>query len=355
MPPLSSRLIIIVLVAVSFAMDGADSQTLESPQITTWGRWGSWYNCPPNQFVVGFQLKVEARQGDGRNDDDTALNNIRLYCAHPDSPYSTTVIADSSQGWGSYRAVNRCSNGVAVGFQLRSERSLGSGDDTAANDFQVTCSDGAIVTGDGMAWGVWTGWRTCSPGRALCGIQSQFEGPCGECDDTALNNIRMQCCTLPPPKNPADGCQAKDSWAPVYRCISSPKLTLANSCKFQKTEGISLGTTRTSGGYSEQTLSTSVTTGIKATAGILESNFQVSVGTSSTTGYNWARSNENIWHSETTKSAEMNVAPGDDITIEQVVGYCGPYQVKTSTYRFTPTADIRRRMVIDEEYRPIDE
>lgn len=106
------------------------------------------------------------------------------------------------------RAVNRCTNGVAVGFQLRSERNLGRGDDTAANDFQVICSNEVIVTGDGMDWGVWTGWRTCSPGRALCGIQSQFEASCGdECMYVNLfiiqtfyydqNNFLSQYCCLP--------------------------------------------------------------------------------------------------------------------------------------------------------------
>jgi hypothetical protein len=44
-----------------------------------WGDWGSWTFCPANSAVCGVALKVESPIGDG---DDTAVNNVRLYCCH---------------------------------------------------------------------------------------------------------------------------------------------------------------------------------------------------------------------------------------------------------------------------------
>ena len=50
---------------------------LESPRVTNWGTWTGWQRCPPDQFVVGMQLKV-ARNQENRFGDNTALNGIKL-------------------------------------------------------------------------------------------------------------------------------------------------------------------------------------------------------------------------------------------------------------------------------------
>ena len=78
---------------------------------------------------------------------------------------------------GEWMSVQRCRNSaVAVGFQLRSEGKQ-RGDDTAANNLKLICSDNSVLTGDGMAWGDWTEQRLCDTGHALCGIQAQIEPP----------------------------------------------------------------------------------------------------------------------------------------------------------------------------------
>ncbi len=46
-------------------------------------------------------------------------------------------------------------------YFFRCESSQGSGDDTAGNNLRLYCSDGYWHTGDGQAWGDWTGKVYC--------------------------------------------------------------------------------------------------------------------------------------------------------------------------------------------------
>ena len=45
---------------------------------TFWGDWGPKEHCPKGLRTIGFQLKTERPQGEG---DDTALNAIALKCS----------------------------------------------------------------------------------------------------------------------------------------------------------------------------------------------------------------------------------------------------------------------------------
>ena len=65
------------------------SATIESPRITSWGQWTNWMYCPTDWYVIGMQLKVESKQGNG---DDTALNGIKLFCASLGSLYFKIII-----------------------------------------------------------------------------------------------------------------------------------------------------------------------------------------------------------------------------------------------------------------------
>ena len=48
------------------------------PNRNEWGTYGIWSdNCGPNSAVCGIQTKIEQPQGNG---DDTALNDLALYC-----------------------------------------------------------------------------------------------------------------------------------------------------------------------------------------------------------------------------------------------------------------------------------
>ena len=79
-------------------------------------------------------------------------------------------------------SVRRCPNSVvANGFELKSEGRQGDDDDTAANNVRLYCgqADPPYVEGDGQTWGDWTGAQKCDDGYAICGIQAQIEPPQG--------------------------------------------------------------------------------------------------------------------------------------------------------------------------------
>jgi len=59
-------------------------------ELTWTGKWGNWASeptfCPAGSFVYGFRILIESIQGQG---DDTALNDIQLFCRQPGSSTST--------------------------------------------------------------------------------------------------------------------------------------------------------------------------------------------------------------------------------------------------------------------------
>lgn len=171
---------------------------IESPRITTWGTRGEKQLCPPGSWVSGMNLKIESSINVR---DDTGLNAIKLSC----TTLNGDKVADitSKQGpWGSYRGDVKCENGFATGFQLRSEPSQGTGDDTAAVDLKLRCTglDGTISHAVGeelLTWGKFTKEQKCLPETAVCGIVTYVEDSQGWGDDTSVNNVDMACCKLP--------------------------------------------------------------------------------------------------------------------------------------------------------------
>ena len=94
--------------------------------------------CNPGKYVVGFQLKTEKEQGDG---DDTALNGIKLQCAAVGLARDDSIVHSTVGEWGDWGQYFRCPIGsVLTGYQLRSESEQGQGDDTAANNLLGFCS-----------------------------------------------------------------------------------------------------------------------------------------------------------------------------------------------------------------------
>ena len=154
-----------------------------------WGNWGNWGNavfCPRGQYVIGFQTKLESRQGGG---DDTALNGIRVRCS------GQSMISSSEGPWGNWGEWSYCPNEKKVlGFQIKVESRQGGGDDTATNGVNFLCDDNTSIHSSEGPWGSWSPYFLCNDGYFMCGIQTQVESPIGKGDDTAMNNLRMYCC-----------------------------------------------------------------------------------------------------------------------------------------------------------------
>ncbi len=181
---------------MSFATDQRIVRWIESPRLTNWGDWKAEEICPPNSWVSAFNLKIEPDQGKG---DDSALNGIKLTCTTMDGRDKGDIISGEGP-WGFYRGKKFCSTGFATGFQLRSEPDLKSGDDGAAIDLTLFCTqtDGTtskMVGGEVLTFGDYTKEQHCPAATAICGIRTQIEREQGSGDDSALNNVDFACCS----------------------------------------------------------------------------------------------------------------------------------------------------------------
>jgi len=168
------------------------------------GLWGSFPSqkyigfCPIAQFVYGYRLRSESYQGRG---DDTAINNIELYCSEPNSNYVTRTISSDYRSWGSWSSAVFCPglDNPVVGFDVREEGPQGGGDDTAINDIDLYCNKNVgrgisyISAPVKTSWGSWKPDLKCPSGQAVVGILTQVEGTQGGGDDTALNGLKLWC------------------------------------------------------------------------------------------------------------------------------------------------------------------
>ena len=154
--------------------------------------------CPDGKLAFGFFMRVEAKQGS--TGDDTAANAVCLKCAEG----SGNEICSTIGQWGQWKKEKLCPKGCYLsGWRQRVEEYQGAKDDTALNNVEYRCkllddwslcSTGNSMIGEGLDWGEWGRWMECPKGQFICGIQTRVEPKDG--DDTALNDIRHQCCSL---------------------------------------------------------------------------------------------------------------------------------------------------------------
>ena len=156
-----------------------------------WGRWGDFSSCPPGQFVYGYHQRSEPSQGSG---DDTALNDIELYCASPNSSsYSKIWSAYTERGSFGDDAFCSGGNNPVVGFDVQVQ-SPGSGDETSANAVDLYCDQGGYISAPvNTSFGDWTNVERCPVNQAVTGLLTRVESDQGSGDDTALNGLRLVC------------------------------------------------------------------------------------------------------------------------------------------------------------------
>ncbi|XP_059375713.1 vitelline membrane outer layer protein 1-like [Carassius carassius] len=97
------------------------------------GSWGVWRDIKwcPSGFLTAFQLKVEKPQGSG---DDTAANNIQFKCS------SGSSLLGEGTKWGDWGGWSQTCQGKGIcGIKTRVEIPQGRGDDTALNDVRMYC------------------------------------------------------------------------------------------------------------------------------------------------------------------------------------------------------------------------
>ncbi|XP_053627048.2 vitelline membrane outer layer protein 1 [Cherax quadricarinatus] len=156
-----------------------------------WGTWDSTVRfCPPNSYASAFTIKVE----DHIDGDDTAMNGIQLYCRSTRNDREVGVRSSAVGNWGVWQGKRECNKGFFKAIRMRIENAQGRGDDTAANDLEMQCQNGETYNGGGTGWGSWSDWRYCPSGEVICGLQTRVEAAQGDGDDTALNDAIFACC-----------------------------------------------------------------------------------------------------------------------------------------------------------------
>jgi hypothetical protein len=152
----------------------------------TEGEWGPVELCPAGSRAVGYQSRNDLNQGT----DFTSLNSIRLFCDDVDATNVT-----STEGFiGQYGPGRSCAAGAALSaFQLRVQPNGVSADNTAANSIRFRCTDGIELASAGNQQGTFGTYSDdCLTG--ICGIQTLVKPEDVTVDNTALNDVRFECC-----------------------------------------------------------------------------------------------------------------------------------------------------------------
>ena len=166
--------------------------------VTVWnGNWGSWDNHlsnpnPDNLDLSGLQMRYEHGVRD-----DTAANGLKARYSPVSSWVGKQVTFNGR--WGDWKSeVIGAFHGERIcGMQVRFQDSLGGGDDTALSGLKAyfcepvlkpTCHWKDIYEG---GEGEWKSPVTWGYNWYVKDIDIRFEEPCGRCDDTAMNGIRV--------------------------------------------------------------------------------------------------------------------------------------------------------------------
>eukprot|EP01084_Bolivina_argentea_P304732 526373_1 len=164
------------------------------------GDWSTTIYCNYDEYAIGYDLKVQGPRGVL---DDTAANSLRLKCSD-----SETLIANLENTNGDWSSITCPNNYYIKSYSSKVEPGQAAGDDTSLNSISTICNDPLqtiIETSNAGQWGDWSDYISCSNNAAVCGfrqnVQANHIG-----DNSALQGVRFQCCSLPtmnPTKEPS--------------------------------------------------------------------------------------------------------------------------------------------------------
>lgn len=160
------------------------------------GKWGGWLQggvshfkfCDTGEYIIGFKMLAEKKQ---RNGDDTSTNNIRFECTD-----GKEIIIKTPTKYGRWNELDTCPGKTpfVVGFRTRVESDQRRGDDTAFNGLTLKCNENHLMGQNGH-WGKWGAWQEFPLTDAACGFNLKSEKSQGNGDDTALNSIAIAYCS----------------------------------------------------------------------------------------------------------------------------------------------------------------
>jgi len=195
-----------------------------------WGDWKQMMYCNAGTWAVGYNIFSESSQGGGNND-DTALNSVRLHCVSRNGASTDKVISYDGI-WGAWKTPDYCTNlntSNRTNFikmaRLRGESPRGSAwgpfkyeDDTGATDVEFHCTNGEELSVPGAnAWGTWGNFTECPAGTAVCGLSIRFEASQAGGDDTAMSGLKIACCAFDGPFCGDSLCQAGEN---MQNCLA---------------------------------------------------------------------------------------------------------------------------------------
>ena len=165
----------------------------------SWGSNNFTY-CPTDQVACGVITRVEGPQGGGDDTAMNAVRLVCCNSIEPLGAMNKQQISSLEGGWGDWGLEDMCPAGKnIIGYRLRIEPNQGGGggnDDTALNDIELYCEGGGSVTSKKGSWGNYGAPAYCPTGQKVCGLKTRLEGGQGGGDDTSLNGVRLACCEV---------------------------------------------------------------------------------------------------------------------------------------------------------------
>jgi len=160
----------------------------------------------------------------------------------------------------------------------------------------------------------------------------------------------MKCCDVP---NPCSSCTPKESFINVVSCDNLKGAPKADplTCMYTRVVGVEMSSRKSVTSFTMSEVSRSVGFGAGIGLGPLSANVMKSLGNSKATGTDWGQANRKTYKTQTTSRSTITVPPGTKVILEQVVAYCGFYEVRSLNLRKTDIKTVVRSETFSESVR----